>query len=257
MVMVPLAMSAGVVLPSRAVAANFSMACANSSIDILSASLMFGTISPRGVAAAIPKFTKLCTMISSSVQVELTIGFRRTAQIMALAIINSGVTFTPAKSVDAFRRFTYSMVRVASTSTKMLTCGAVNADETMALAMAFRTPLTGMRSSRSLGTAGVVRFLKTEAWVAEPTTSSRVTSPARPVPVTLVRSTPRSLANLRIGGLAITFSSAAIWATLIKPVAGAPAIIGIAEVAAATAGIPPETTRPRRREPPCAPSITP
>ena len=43
------------------------------------------------------------------------------AQIIAFAMIKSGVTLTPAKSVEAFRRLTYSMVRVASTSTKMLT----------------------------------------------------------------------------------------------------------------------------------------
>ena len=167
---------------------------------------MFGTIRPRGVAAAMPKFTKLCTMISSAVKVELTIGLRRIAQIIALAMIRSGVTLTPAKSVETLRRLTYSIVRVASTSTKMLTCGAVNALETIALAIALRTPFTGIRSSRSLGAAGVVRFLKTFAWVAPPTTSSRVISPPTPVPFTLARSTLRSLASLRTGGLAMTLS---------------------------------------------------
>ena len=232
MVMVPFAMSAGVVRPSRAVAASCSIALANSRSDIWSASLMFGTIRPRGVAAATPKFTKLCTMISSSVQVELTVGLRRTAQIMALAIISSGVTLTPAKSVEALRRFTYSMVLVASTSTKMLTCGAVKADLTIALAIALRTPFTGIRSSRSVGAAGVERFLKTLACWAPPRTSSRVTSPAIPVATTLLRSTPRSFASLRIGGFAITCSLDAT--TLINPVAGAPGITGIALVCGAT-----------------------
>ena len=60
-------------------------------------------------------------MISVSVQVELTVGFRLAAQIIALAMINSGVTLTPAKSALAFNLFTYSIVLVASTSTKMLT----------------------------------------------------------------------------------------------------------------------------------------
>ena len=102
-------------------------------------------------------------MISVSVQVEFTVGFRLTAHIMALAISRSGVTFTPAKSVEAFKRFTYSIVLVASTSTKIETCGAVKADCTIAVAIAFLTPLTGIRSSRSDGTAGVFRFLNTEA----------------------------------------------------------------------------------------------
>ena len=139
---------------------------------------------------------------------------RRTAQIMAFAMINSGVTLMPAKSTEFLRRLTYSMVRVASTSTKMLTWGAVNALLTMAFAIALRTPLTGMRSSRSDGACGVVRFLNTEAWDAEPTTSSRVISPCTPVPVTLASSTPSSLANLRIGGFAITLSLAAIDLTI-------------------------------------------
>ncbi len=36
------------------------------------ASLMFGTMSPRGVAAAMPRLTKWWTMISLSVHVEFT-----------------------------------------------------------------------------------------------------------------------------------------------------------------------------------------
>ena len=120
-------------------------------------------------------------MISLSVQVEFTVGFLLTAHIIALAMIKSGVTLTPAKSVDAFRRFTYSMVLVASTSTKIETCGAVKADCTIAVAIAFLTPLTGILSSRSDGAAGVFRFLNTEAWVAALTTSSLVISPDKPV----------------------------------------------------------------------------
>ena len=142
-------------------------------------------------------------MISESVQVELTILFLLTAQIIAFAIIKSGVTLMPAKSTEFFSRLTYSMVLVASTSTKMLTCGAVNALFTIAVAIAFLTPLTGIRSSRSVGCAGVVRFLNTDACDAAPTTSSRVISPFRPVPVTVSRFTPSSLASFRIGGFAI------------------------------------------------------
>src|SRR3954451_1632966 len=94
-------------------------------------------------------------MISASVHEEFTVGLRRTAQMTAFAITSSGDTRTFAKSDDAFRRLTYSIVRVASTSTKTLTCGAEKALSTMAEAIALRTPRTGMRSSRSFGQAGV------------------------------------------------------------------------------------------------------
>ncbi len=56
-VMVPPAMSAGCVFPSRAVRVSCSSAVASSSSDMLCASLTFGTMSPRGVAAAMPRFT--------------------------------------------------------------------------------------------------------------------------------------------------------------------------------------------------------
>jgi len=41
-------------------------------------------------------------MISSSVHCAFDVGFRRTAQIIALAMMSSGETLTPAKSDDAF-----------------------------------------------------------------------------------------------------------------------------------------------------------
>jgi hypothetical protein len=50
-------MSAGWVLPSRAVETRSAMASASWRSDIRSASLMLGTISPRGVAAAMPRLT--------------------------------------------------------------------------------------------------------------------------------------------------------------------------------------------------------
>jgi hypothetical protein len=170
-------------------------------------------------------------MISLSVHVEFTVGFLRTAHIMALAIRSSGVTFTPAKSVEALSLFTYSIVLVASTSTKIETCGAVKADCTIAVAIAFLTPFTGMRSSRSDGIAGVVRFLKTEAWVAALTTSSRVISPAGPVAVTFERSTFRSFASFLIGGFAITSVESAD---------------GIAELPAGTAAATADAPKPER-----------
>ena len=57
MVIVPPCISAGWVLPSRAVSVSCSSAVASSTIDIACASLTFGTIRPRGVAAAMPRFT--------------------------------------------------------------------------------------------------------------------------------------------------------------------------------------------------------
>ena len=67
----------------------------------------------------------------------------------AFAITSSGLTRTPAKSGEALSRLTNSIVRVALTSVNTLTCGAVNALDTIAFAIALRTPLTGIRSSRS------------------------------------------------------------------------------------------------------------
>jgi hypothetical protein len=138
-------------------------------------------------------------MISSSVHVELTVGLRRTAQIIAFAMMSMGETLMPAKSGLALRRLTNSIVRVASTSTKMLTCGAVKALRAMACAIALRTPLT-----RTSGQSGVWMLRNTLACDAWRMTSSRVISPARPVGCTVCRSTPRSFASLRMGGFAIT-----------------------------------------------------
>ncbi len=91
-------------------------------------------------------------MISLSVQVEFTVGLRRTAQMSAFAMMSSGEIRTPAKSGEALSRLTNSIVRLASMSTNTLTCGAVNALCTIAAAIAFRTPFTGMRSSRPFPT---------------------------------------------------------------------------------------------------------
>ncbi|MNI75312.1 hypothetical protein D3C73_1314520 [compost metagenome] len=83
-----------------------------------------------------------------STHVALTLGLRAAAQITALAKMSRGETLMPSKSRETFSRLTNSMVLLASTSTKMLTCGAEKAESTMALAVALRTPLTGIRSTR-------------------------------------------------------------------------------------------------------------
>ncbi len=57
MVTVPPAIAAGEVLPSRAVATSSPSASASCGSVLSCASLMFGTIRPRGVAAAMPRLT--------------------------------------------------------------------------------------------------------------------------------------------------------------------------------------------------------
>ena len=91
-----------------------------------------------------------------------------------------------------------------------MTCGAVNALDTMAAAMCLRTPRTGMRSSPP-GTVGEVAVRDPfPDWaeracvsaVAARCTSSRVIEPSGPLPASVARLMPRSLASLRTGGLA-------------------------------------------------------
>ncbi len=62
----------------------------------------------------------------------------------------------------------------------------------------------GTVSSRTSPHSGVWMLRNTLACDATLITSSRTISPSAPVGVTVVRSTPRSRASLRIGGLAIT-----------------------------------------------------
>ena len=91
-----------------------------------------------------------------------------------------------------------------------MTCGAVNALDTMAAAMCLRTPRTGMRSSPP-GTVGEVAVRDPfpdsaeracVSAVAARCTSSRVIEPSGPLPASAARLMPRSLASLRTGGLA-------------------------------------------------------
>src|SRR3712207_1203846 len=56
-VIVPPDMSAGLVLPARAVSVRSDSARASSASDSRPASLMLGTTRPRGVAAAMPRLT--------------------------------------------------------------------------------------------------------------------------------------------------------------------------------------------------------
>src|SRR5690606_24427932 len=107
------------------------------------------------------------------------------------------------------------MVLVTSTVWNTVTCGAVNALVTIASAVRLRTDFTGTRVWRPSGVTApdASQGWSSSAYVASgcacarswwACTSSRVTMPPGPVPATLARSTPRSLASLRTGGFART-----------------------------------------------------
>ena len=209
-VAVPPDRSAGCVRPSRAVATRSPSAAARSCSESPSAPLMLGTSSPRGVAAAMPRLTCGCRTISWAdwSQLALASPCRRSTRQKALATSSSGVTLTSAKARSRLSRSTSSIIAVTSAVTNSVTCGAVKAEATIASAVALRTPLIGTRTS----TAGVPSRVPpipeegaprpSRRAEAAPTTSARVTIPPSPVGVTDCRSTPRSLASLRTGGLA-------------------------------------------------------
>ena len=147
-------------------------------------------------------------------QAELRSGCLATAMSSARATKSSGDTRSSANSGSSRTRRTAAIVSVTSTWRNSVTCGAVNALDTMAAAMCLRTPRTGMRSSPR-GLASVVRrqalapFSTTEypertgvPVAAARCTSSRVIEPAGPLPASSARLMPRSLASLRTGGLA-------------------------------------------------------
>ena len=132
----------------------------------------------------------------------------------ARATKSSGDTRSSANSGSSRTRRSAAIVSVTSTCRNSVTCGAVNALDTMAAAMCLRTPRTGIRSSPPrLGAVGgwAVRtpFSTAEyperTWVsaaAARCTSSRVIEPSGPLPASSPRLMPRSLASLRTGGLA-------------------------------------------------------
>ncbi len=156
-------------------------------------------------------------------------GLRLMATSRALAISSSGFTRRPWNSLSCLSSSTSFIVRVTSTVTNSVTCGAVKAEPTIAAAVALRTPLTGIRVSRAVSydatgagitgvavgaaavgtvTTGSACFGVAAAW-----TSSRVMMPSGPDGVIVSRSTPRSLASLRTGGLASGrgFSATGAW----------------------------------------------
>jgi hypothetical protein len=92
---------------------------------------------------------------------ELISGCLATAVSSALATNSSGDTRRPAYSGSSRTRRTAAIVSVTSTCRNSVTCGAVNALDTMAAAMCLRTPRTGMRSSGAAAkVAGLAPFSK-------------------------------------------------------------------------------------------------
>jgi hypothetical protein len=187
-------------------------------------------------------------------------GCLATAISSARATNSSGEGRRSANSGSSRTRRTAAIVSVTSTCRNSVTCGALNALDTMAAAMCLRTPRTGMRSSppgltaRGAAPGAVVRapFPKTR-WpertglsaVAARCTSSLVIEPSGPLPASAARSMPRSLASLRTGGLAsvrtpdATGGSSGITggsAGISGPV-GTSAISGRAAAAATPAGV--------------------
>ena len=100
------------------------------------------------------------------------------------------------------------------------TCGAVNAELTIAAAVCLRTPRIGIRISGE--DSAVDRGARCVS--AADRTSSCVIVVAGPVGVTVARSTPRSFANFRTGGvqrIGTAASMGAVVAGSIGAVAGA------------------------------------
>ena len=139
-------------------------------------------------------------------------GCLATAMSSARATKSSGDTRTSANSGSSRTRRTAAIVSVTSTCRNSVTCGAVNALDTMAAAMCLRTPRIAMRSSMpGLGTAAEAAIRTPFSETAERIrvsvpaarcTSSLVIEPSGPLPASSARLTPRSLASLRTGGLA-------------------------------------------------------
>jgi hypothetical protein len=110
----------------------------------------------------------------------------------------------------------------------------VNAERDMFSAVSLRTPLTGMRCSRSApklaatvaGAATVSGSAAAGVPLAARCTSSRVIEPSGPDPVSVARSTPRSLASFRTGGLASTD----------RPIRPVPSTAGAGDAGATGAG---------------------
>ena len=128
------------------------------------------------------------------------------ARMTARASTSSGLIRTSLSSRRALSRSTSCMVADTSTVIHSVTCGLVKADWLIATAIILRTPLIGSRVSRSPAATGLRDGCCATSSTGEDApadrTSSREMDPDGPEPVSVDRSTPRSLASLRTGGFA-------------------------------------------------------
>ena len=85
---------------------------------------------------------------AASSHVAFSSGVRASARSTARETNSSGETRTSRNSRRAATRSRRSIVAVMSTVMNSVTCGAVNAELTIAAAVCLRTPLIGMRVSR-------------------------------------------------------------------------------------------------------------
>src|SRR5699024_4392817 len=163
------------------------------------------TINPRSVATAIPGTTCANTSIAaaSASKWALAAGVRATAGGSARHTAARKEVRRPPRSV----RWSRSSVSVTSTVTCTEARGAVNAESVIARAVSRRRPVTGVRVE--------VRAGPRPAWES---TSARRILPPGPEPCTRARSTPRSRARRRTGGIALGRSRAA--SSSLRPVYG-------------------------------------
>ena len=152
-VIVPPDMSAGEVLPERAVSVSAAIAPASSRSDSAVGVLDVGHDQPAlgGRGDAQVDVVLDDDLAGRLVPGRVDLGVVSAARMTALATNSSGETLTSRKSRRAATRSRSSIVAVTSTVTNSVTCGAVNADATIAAAVCLRTPLIGMRVSRRVG----------------------------------------------------------------------------------------------------------
>src|SRR5699024_9402432 len=196
--------SAGVRAPSRA----FPACCAIRSVSVAPSSASApGTVAttrPRSVATARPRETCSNSSISpaSASKRALADGVLAAAGTMARHTAARKDVLRPSRSV---RR---SLSRVSVTSIVVWTeaCGAVNAEADIARAVSRRRPVAGCRVEPIPPRAPPWSFRPP---CAQASTSPRRIRPPGPVPPTVARSTPRSRACRRTGGIAFGVGRAA------------------------------------------------
>ena len=208
---VPPVMSAGGVLPAFAVCTSAVIASASSRRDSRPASLMFGTIRPargrRGDAQVDVLLDHDLAGRRRPGRVDHRVPLDREQHRLGdqQQRRDPHVRATPAGSRSRSSAF---IDRVTSTVRNSVTCGAVNADATMFSAVSLRTPLTGIRCSRAPSNDRRRRRRGRRLRADRSTRGLHVVAGDRALRARCRRagrrSTPRSRASLRTGGLAST-----------------------------------------------------